>query len=496
MRINNSQFNINFTSELIATEDITCGEFFAGGGGWTSGLEKVEGVTTKWILNHDKVALRTNAFHHKDVKVYWADIYAQDEHELEHVDYVHASIECTQHSNANAGKDKKIGSYTMGWELYRYLKFLDPLVISIENVPEFKKWAPINKKTGKPDKTKIGQEFLKWKKAITDLGYEYKESIRNAADDGLPTRRVRYFCFFSKPGIEISFPELTHSKTGLDGKPKWQSCKKYIDIEDEGISIFGRQFNQSLRKHQRKPLSPNSQRRIASGVKKYHPDFHQFLAHYYGGDDFKRHQSLEAPINTIPTENRHQLITMEKIKFIMDHCHTDNFNTLDDPLNPQLTRQTKQLVNVDNFLCQYYGGSDQVQSLDVPINTVACRDTHQLIRLEKVQFIAKYFNSNGNPEYSVESIDSPLSTILGSNKHQLVTILDEFDIKARFLRPDELAGCSTFNEGYFAHPELKLSHKNAVKLIGNAVPPEWAVVLVTPNVGSMKSYKSRIEGAA
>ncbi len=495
MRINTNQFNINFQNEAIASDDLSCGEFFAGGGGWTSGLKKVKGVKTLWILNHDKVALRTNAYHHKEVKVYWADIYAQDEHELEYVDYIHASIECTQHSNANAGKDKKLGSYTMGWELYRYLKYLNPLVISIENVPEFKKWAPVDERTGKPIKKRQGQEFERWKKAIMDLGYEYKESIRNAADDGLPTRRVRYFAFFHKPGIDITFPEFTHAKTAGSGKKKWKSCKEFIDTKDEGISIFGRQFNEKIRKHQRKPLSPNSLRRIAGGVKKYEPHFYQFLTHYYGGEDFKRYQSLEAPINTIPTENRHQLITMEKVKFIMDHCHTDNYNTLNDPLNPQLTRQTKQLVEVKNFLCQYYGGSDQVQPLESPINTVPCRDTHQLIRVEKMQFIAKYFNCNGNPEYSVQSMEDPLSTVLGNNKHQLITLLDDFDIKARFLRPDELAGCSTFEKDYFAHPELKLSHKNAVKLIGNAVPPKWATILVSPNVSAIKQYKLRMKVA-
>lgn len=35
-----------------------------------------------------------------------------------------------------------------------------------------------------------------------------------------------------------------------------------------------------------------------------------------------------------------------------------------------------------------------------------------------------------------------------------------------------------------------LSHKNAVKLIGNAVPPEWAKILIRPQVNSMKEYKS------
>jgi DNA (cytosine-5)-methyltransferase 1 len=488
MRINHNQFNINFKTDNVDNpEEITTGEFFAGGGGWTSGVANLPGIRTKWILNHDKVALKTNAINHEGIKVYWADIYAQDEHELEPVDYTHASIECTQHSGANAGNEKKIGSYTMGWELYRYLKFLNSSVISIENVPEFKKWGPVDEKNN-PIKSREGEEFERWKKAIIDLGYEYKESIRNAADDGLPTRRVRFFCFFYKPGIEITFPEFTHSKTGI-GKPKWKSCREFIDTENTGPSIFGREFNESLPKQLRRPLVHNSLRRIAGGIMKYSENFNHFIANFYGGENQNRFQSLEAPLNTITTANRHQLITLEKIKFIMDHCRTDNYNSLDDPLNPILTWQTKNYVSVEHFLCQFYGGSDQTQSLDTAINTITTKDRHQLIRVEKIQFIAKYFNSDGKPESNIQSLDDPLSTILGVNKHQLITLLDNFDIKARFLDKEELAGCSTFKPGYFNHPELKLSNKNAVRLIGNAVPPEWGEKLVGPNLESMKQYK-------
>lgn len=473
--------------------ELTAGEFFAGGGGWTSGLEKIPGIKTKWILNHDEIAIKTNAFHHKNVKVYWADIYAQDEHELERVDYLHASIECTQHSNANAGRDKKIGSYTMGWELYRYLKFLQPLAISIENVPEFKKWAPVDE-SGKPIKNRKGEEFVRWKNAIMALGYEYKESIRNAADDGLPTRRVRYFGFFFRSGMNIHFPSFTHSKNGEKGLKKHEPCRPHIDVNNYGESIFGRQFNLNLKKQHRKEISDNSKRRIGAGIMRYYPELVQFLAHHYGGNP-ERYQSLDGPINTIPTANKHQLITIEKLQFIMDYCRTDNFNKLSEPLKPVLTRQTKQIVSIENFLCQVYGGSNQSQTLDAPINTVPCRDVHQLIRLEKIQFIARTFNSNGNPGYNVQSLEEPLTAVLQNNKHQLITFLDNFDIKARFLTKEELAACSTFPKDYFSKPELKLSHKKAIKLIGNAVPPKWATLLMAPNVANMINYKLQKKSA-
>lgn len=567
MRLNTEQYAINFGNKIIDKDGLACGEMLAGGGGWTSGLARLAGCHTVWILNHDTIALKVNSFNNEGVKVYWADLYVQDEKELEQVDMIHVSLECDQHSKANAGKKKKLGSYMMGWEFYRYAKYLLPLVITVENVPEFKKWAPLDE-NGDPDMSQVGKEFEKWRDAIMALGYEYKESIRNAADDGMPTRRVRYFGFFYRPGIDITIPDFTHSEKPHATKKKWNSCRQYINTEKTGPSIFGREFNEDLMKIQRKPLCKNSLKRIAGGIKKFHPEVYQFLAHYHAGENPERFQSLLDPIATIDSSNRHQLITLEKLEFIMDHCRTDNYNKLEDPLNPILiwqtknlvtvdpfimdhchsdshqdldapldpitSRQTKQIVKVDEpFITQYYGGSDQYNALGEPINCIPSRDTHQLVRLEKAQFLARYFNaggnpesqgqsldeplqtvmpenksqlatvntqfiaeyynSNGNPERNVHSLDEPLSPVMGEPKHQLITLLDKFDIKARFLEPEELAGCSTFDKGYFTNPELKLSHKHAIGLIGNAIPPFWAEVLVGPNIGPITEFKRSLE---
>lgn len=490
---NKDQYSIDFKESIRPTGDcITMGEFFAGGGGWTSGVERLEDVKTVWILNHDAVAIKTNAYHHKGVKVFWADFFSQDEHLLDIVDYIHASVECDEHTAASGRRKKNIGNYVMGWELVRYLKYLQPLVISIENVPEFKKWGPTDE-NDEPIRGREGEEFERWKSTIINLGYEYCEDIRNAADDGIAQRRVRYFGFFFKPGINISFPESTHNKEGNNGKKPWIPCKNFINLNNEGQSIFGRQFNKKLPRHLRKPLVHNSLARIAAGIKKYYPEFNEILVQYYGGDP-RRSQSLNDPIYTIPTENRHQLISIrgEKLKFIMDHCHTDHFNKLEEPLRPQLTRQTKQKITFESFLCQYYG-QVQTQDIEMPLNTIVGRDCHQIIRIEKLQFIVKYFNSNGNPGRNIESIEDPISPILTEFKHQLITLLDGFDIKARFLNAEELAGCSSFEPGYFTDPNLKLSQKNAVVLIGNAVPPLWATKIVGHNIQTIKKFKKEID---
>ncbi len=512
-RFAKNQFSISFNPELSHSNkgEISAGDFFAGGGGVTRALYNMPDVHVKWVLNHDKKAIYTNMFHHKGIKHYWADIFVQDEHEMDPVDILWASIECTQHSRAKGGSTKNIGSYMMGWELIRYLAYLQPLVIGIENVTEFKKWGPINDK-GYPIKSKIGAEFERWKSTIINMGYKYKESIRNSADDGLPTRRIRYFAFFYRDGINIDFPDFTHNKTGSENKKQWVPCKNHIDLDNPGISIFGRKYNTTLPKHLRRSLCKNTLRRIAGGIKKYVPEFNSFICQYYGNTDQTqslkqplnavttkdrhqliqfRGQSIEAPLNTVTTANRHQLITFEKLKFIQDHCHSDNYNLLDDPLNTQLSRQTKQ------FISAYYNSNGAPEynnhSLNNPLFSITTQEKFSLISInEKIQFISSYFNSSGNPGSQNQSIDSPINTILtGANKKSLITVLANFDIKARFLTKEELSSCSTFPKDYFSKPGLNLSNKDAIKLIGNAVPPEWARILISPVIKSIKSYKHK-----
>jgi DNA (cytosine-5)-methyltransferase 1 len=530
--------------------EITSGDFLAGGGGVTEAMTQIPGLKVEWVLNHWSTAIRTNMHNHKKVKHYLADFYKQDEHEMKPVDFVWASIECTQHSRANGGREKKIGSYTLGFELIRYLKHLNPLVVGIENVPEFRDWSPLDD-DGQPDKNRKGEEFERWKAAICAMGYDYHENINNAADFGIPTRRVRYFAFFTKSYLQmkVNWPQPTHSKKGGKGLEKWVACKNYIDLTNEGESIFGREYNENIKKQYRKPLVANSMKRFAGGIKKYSPEL-AFIFQYYGSG--LNIQSLKSPLNTITTKDRHVLVTMEKMNFITDHCYADNYNAPDDPLNPILTRETKQLVTVEknlmvqhysgdhssditdplpsittidhnqvvtaraSFLADYYSRDNTAQSLDSPANTIRTENSKHLVSTsfispqfgtginhsidsplsaitaqEKIQFISLYFSSSGKQESQNQSIESPLNSITtGTNKQALITALEtgdfDFDIRARFLTPDELAAISTFPDQYFTDPLLRLTKKEIVKLIGNAVPPKWAELMIKPVIEELQ----------
>ena len=497
MKINTNQYNLNLNHDPDAIKShsrkLKYAEFFAGGLGCAWAAKKNPELDVRWVLNHDVIACKTAFFHLANTKVYFADIYMQDEHELEPVDVIQASFECDFHTPAIGSKRIDQKSYMMGWELYRYIKFLNPLALTVENVPGVKNWAPLGE-DGQPDKSRAGEEFEKWKKAMMDLGYNYTESIRCAADDGIPTTRIRYFAIFYKDGIEASWPEPTHNEFGTDGKLPWIPCKNDIDLENVGNSIFGRQFNLNLPKQHRKPLVRKSMRRIGAGIKKNAPNFVKLISEILADGEISIEHRLKNELKFESGENRDKLIFLEKIQFIADHCHSDSFQTLEEPLKAQTSQQSKRLITIDQFIVQYYG-TIQTQSLEIPLNTIPCRDIHQLITIEKIQFLCEYYGGYGNPESTIKSLDKPLSPILSEPKHQLVTFLPEFDIKARFLTSEELAVISTFPKDFFSRKGLNLSHKNAIKLIGNAVPPEWFYKILSQNITTILEYKEKLQSA-
>jgi DNA (cytosine-5)-methyltransferase 1 len=307
---------------------IIAGDCLAGGGGVTHAMTKINNMKVIWVLNHDQMAIRTNMFNNKGIKHYWSNLYTQDEHEMEPVDFFWASVECTQFSKANGGRNKRVGSYMLAWELVRYIKFMMPFVVGIENVTEFKNWSPL-KNNGQPDIKKKGQEFEKWKKTICGLGYEYHERILNAADFGIPTRRIRYFAFFTRIelGMQVNWPEPTHNKEGANGLKKWVACKDYINLINEGQSIFGREYNSNIKKGKRRKLSPNTLRRIAGGIKKYAPELY-FIFQYYSSGTWL--QSIDDPLRSITTKDRHVLVTLEKKEFVNNYCKVDKRQFITD----------------------------------------------------------------------------------------------------------------------------------------------------------------------
>jgi len=69
------------------------------------------------------------------------------------------------------------------------------------------------------------------KNTFTELGYNVKMKLLNAANYGVPQKRERVIFIGVRNDIskEITYPPETHNKEGIDGKQKWVSVKDAID---------------------------------------------------------------------------------------------------------------------------------------------------------------------------------------------------------------------------------------------------------------------------
>lgn len=477
---------------------ITFADLFAGGGGVTTGAFSIPDLEVVWALNHDKTAIETHALNHPETKHYQADIRTQAVSQLTPVDVLWASTECTQFSKAKGGGLKDIGSYMLAWELIRYIEHCKPYYLFIENVPEFVKWAPlieVENKAGEkilvPDETRKGEEYARWVDHICDLGYSYEYGFRQAADYNAPTRRNRYIGIFARKNLPIIWPDKVRAQEATASLKKWRSCKEFIELENEGHSIFNRKNNLALAKQHRKRHCPNTWRRFGGGVLKHSGLIQglikeQFISKYYGTGI--NSQGLEEPLHTIRTKESHVLITVERMQVIADHVQTDNYQTLNSPLRTQLTRQTKQLVS---FKTQFIstqnnsGGKPEANTgfLDNPLNSVSTVPKHQ--------FLTASFNTEQLETQSekLEFASVIYQVACGNEATQPIAIIKAIalsikDVRARFLHKDELGPIMGFPKGYFDH----ISNKKAIKLIGNAVPTWLAEAMLRPNMEYLKSY--------
>ena len=282
-------------------------DLFCGAGGTSTGCEnaviggrKIAKVIA--CVNHDTNAIASHKANHPDAIHYTEDIRTLDLGPMrKHVAMARrtypdalvvlwASLECTNFSRAKGGMSRDADSRTLAEHLYRYVETIRPDIIQIENVEEFQTWGPLTEKRrndgsvvmvkksegrGKarkvweepamiPDPLHKGEYYQRWISRMCAYGYSFDSRILNSADYGAYTSRRRYFGMFARPGIDITFPEPTHTRRpeptvfGDNLKP-WRAVRDVLDLSDEGQSIFGR----------KKPLVEATLRRILAGLRKY-----------------------------------------------------------------------------------------------------------------------------------------------------------------------------------------------------------------------------------
>lgn len=250
-------------------------DLFAGAGGTTSGAKKA-GVNIVWAANHQPKVVEFHAINHPEVQHVCQDLHQADWSQVPDHDIVFASPCCQGHSKA-AGKksrSKKADlSRSTAWAVVSCVEVhRQPLAI-IENVTDFLKW----------------ELYPAWEQALSALGYALSVNVVNARDLGVPQNRQRLFIVAtkSKKPIDIVLPKHEHvpARSFIDLNPngyKWDLVKNRVEA---------------------------TRRRVANGRKEFGSIF---LDAAYGAE--KSGRSLDKPLGTVTTVNKHSLVIGDKIR--------------------------------------------------------------------------------------------------------------------------------------------------------------------------------------
>ena len=440
---------------------------FAGGGGASLGIYLATGRHPDVAINHDAEAIALHAANHPHTRHYREDVWQVDPHEAtagRPVGLLWASPDCTHHSRAKGGKPVSNKRRGLAWAVIRWAQAVRPRVICLENVAEWQEWGPIRRDTQRPCPARKGQTFRAWVGKLRRLGYEVQYRELRAADYGAPTTRRRLFLVARCDGQPIVWPSPTHGR--ITGRPL-RTAGECIQWETPTQSIFGRP----------RPLSPNTLRRIANGLRKY---------------------VLEADRPYVVGDAAH---------FITEHANASNPRACSahEPLRTVCANvKGGHFALVSAFLAKHYTerkpGEVMAASLFDPMPTVTTIDHHALVTAQLGHdqpddvraFLVAYYGA----EQDGGSLFSPMRTVTTKDRYGLVTVQGRAyvitDIHMRMLTARELFRAQGFPDSYEIEtgrdPEtgaaVPLTRTAAKRMAGNSVVPQLAAAIVRANYGT------------
>lgn len=254
-------------AKKILVADLLCGA----GGSSTGAARALADLGLEMDLvcvNHWPVAIDTHQRNHPEARHYVQDISTVRPHMLVpegYLDLLMASPTCTHHSVARGGKPTSDQQRSDPWHIVTWLTELRVKRIIIENVWEFIGWGPVDRRTGRPVKSRKGEYFNAWIDTLRRLGFELEWRKLNAADYGDATTRQRFILMGRSDGKRVHWPMPTHrrrdaAKADLFATElPWKPAREIIDWSIKGRSIFGR----------KKPLADKTLARIHAGAVKF-----------------------------------------------------------------------------------------------------------------------------------------------------------------------------------------------------------------------------------
>lgn len=248
-------------------------DLFCGAGGSSLGA-RAAGVQMVGAIDGWNIATETYKDNFPRAEVVNARLHAKTGaklfNEVEHVDLIIASPECTHHSIARGAKPRDEASRRSGWFVLPFVRAYRPRWIVIENVSGMKRWPG-------------------YKELIEELGehYHLRVQMLDSADFGVPQTRKRLFILGDreqKPPRVLGSVERVAASTVLDEQSLWRARP-----------VFGGH------------LSANTIARVNRGIAELGPR-RDFLVVYYGSDRAGGWQALDRPLRTLTTLDRFGLV--------------------------------------------------------------------------------------------------------------------------------------------------------------------------------------------
>lgn len=450
---------------------------FAGGGGASTGIEMATGRSVDIAINHDVNAVAMHTTNHPDTLHYCESVYAVRPKVAtagRRVGLAWFSPDCRHFSKAKGAKPVEKAIRGLAWVTLRWGLDVDPRVMMLENVEEFKTWGPLIHTPPKPDLTeammvnfigpvypgysrpdpaRIGETFQAFVGMLTtgisadhpalvecceflDIPLDSKDAARlvkglgyivefrelRACDFGAPTIRKRFFMVMRRDGEPIVWPEPTHgdpkSAAVLTGKlAPWRTAAECIDWSIPAKSIFGR----------KKPLAVNTLKRIARGIQRFVIDspapFIVKCNHTTtkGKYDCFRGQALAEPLQTITKTHGYAIAVPTVVPFMAGNGGSEyqaKPRPLDKPAHTILKQSRACLVAP--VIARQFGASIGHRA-DEPSATITAGGggKSQLVTPTLIQM---GYGERPGQEPRVLQLDNPLGTVTaGGNKFATVS---------------------------------------------------------------------------
>ena len=321
------------------------------------------------------------------------------------------------------------------WIVHRWLTSLNVRCLLVENVPEFTSWGPLDENR-RPIPNKKGLYFEEWVRSLWGLGYEVQWRLLNAADYGEATTRVRFFLQARRDGQPIVWPEATHAKAGdgslMEDLPRWRGAREVIDWSNPGRSLLDDP------KYKKRPLSENTRRRIARGLKRFggplaplyvrlldlEDDGDPAIPQEDAGETRAFHGSnrqntaprgMDEPTATVTTWGNGgcYLVEPRAEPFMLGQQSGSAPRTTDDPVPTVAAAGAISLLQP--IVAEYYGKGES-RTVSDPLSVVTTKARHGLASPLLVQMS----QTGGNGSY-VREVADPLPTITTKNDMCVVT---------------------------------------------------------------------------